>query len=870
MTIKSESLEQTFNETELVNGDTPLATESGWVTGEGATYKFTGKQYWVGSSANSFTYELNSNTMADNYDIKCEFGTLTVTDGTETEPVKPGKVVVKTHEKRDSAYKLGETVTFTITVTNIYDEEKDITVDESNQRAYITEVNDKTLSEKVSKYTIENVQPGEKVTITAVHVIDSDDILEGTYTNSVTASFNGGKEFVNKDEVKPADIDRTLKVEKTSVSAGGETLNPDSKVELGQTIIYEIAVTNAGNVPYSNVIVDDQLQDKDGEEWKNDSKRAVKIGEVKSNQTKTNSNWYSVDGTTVTINELQVGEIVTIEARYVVGDSDLKNYQVYNKVHASGDSIEGEKPDGESEDKRDTANPKLSMKKEADKQDVLAGESITYTLTVSNTGDGKATEVVVTDTLPPQLKLTEQDNADLAAAGLSYDSQNHVITWNAGIVEANSKESISFTATVLTEKELDEKGLAMTISNHAEITKRPGPATDPDPDDPDKDTEVTAIARVDVQKSAQIMNPDYSPKNGGKASLGDIIRFNVVVTNKGGCELNNVVVSDIMIGKAIAESIKVEPSEAAVFNLGRSAANGSEVMVLNTLPVGQTATFTYDYRVTEEDILKGSVSNVATADAQTDNGTEVTGKGETNTTTDEPAPSLNVEKTLVQKDSERTSYRIGEAIQYLITVTNTGNVTVKDIEVTDHLTSPANPAGKVETIKLAEGVAPGESVTVEYAYTVTGEDVLPPYAEDGETVLEHVVYNYATVTGTGVDENNTPCTAESETVTAEAEHLVLIRFIDSMTGTILKGDYIPYGGSTTSPSYKEVPDYPGYDFTGWWGGTWENCYTDQNIFTKYERREGWYPPREDDGTGITDAEIPLAGGYISNVGDCFD
>ena len=594
-----------------------------------------------------------------NYAIKVVPGKLIITDGTETDPVDPNKVVVKTHEKGDSAYNLGETVTFTITVTNIYDEAKDITITENGNEAYITKIVkdgttllEKDLSDKVTTYELWSVGAGETVTITAVHVIDSDDILEGTYTNSVTASFNGGKEFVNKDEVKPADIDRTLKVEKTSVSAGGETLNPDSKVELGQTIIYEIAVTNAGNVPYSNVIVDDQLQDKDGEEWKNDSKRAVKIGEVKSNQTKTNSNWYSVDGTTVTINELQVGEIVTIEASYVVGDSDLKNYQVYNKVHASGDSIDGEKPEGESEDKRDTANPKLSMKKEADKQDVLAGESITYTLTVSNTGDGKATEVVVTDTLPPQLKLTEQDNAALAAAGLSYDSQNHVITWNAGIVEANSEKSISFTATVLTESELDEKGLEMKISNHAEITKRPGPATDPDPDDPDKepdkDTEETAIARVDVQKSAQILNPDYSLKDGNKASLGDIIRFNVVVTNKGGCELNNVVVSDIMIAKAIAESIKVEPVEAASSKMGRSAENGSEVMTLATLPVGNKATFTYDYRVTEEDILKGSVSNVATADAQTEKGTEVTGKGESNTTTDEPAPSLNVEKTLVQ------------------------------------------------------------------------------------------------------------------------------------------------------------------------------------------------------------------------------
>ena len=285
------------------------------------------------------------------------------------------------------------------------------------------------------------------------------------------------------------------------------------------------------------------------------------------------------------------------------------------------------------------------------------------------------------------------------------------------------------------------------------------------------------------------------------------------------------------------------------------------------------ATFTYDYRVMEEDILTGSVSNVATADAQTENGTEVTGKGETNTTTDKPAPSLTIDKALAPKTSgtERTSYRIGEAIQYLITVTNTGNVTVKDVEVTDYLTSPANPAGKVETIKLAEGVAPGESVTVEYAYTVTGEDVLPPYAEDGETVLKHFVYNYATVEGTGVDENKTLCTAESEMVTAEAEHLVLIRFIDSQTGTVLKGEYIPYGGSLTPPREREVPDYPGYYFDGWWGGVWENAYTDQNIFTNYVRREGWYPPRENDnGTGIIDAEIPLAGGYISNVGDCFD
>lgn len=48
--------------------------------------------------------------------------------GTENDPVDPGKVVTKTHE--DAAYDLGETVTFTISVTNIYDTAKTITITE--------------------------------------------------------------------------------------------------------------------------------------------------------------------------------------------------------------------------------------------------------------------------------------------------------------------------------------------------------------------------------------------------------------------------------------------------------------------------------------------------------------------------------------------------------------------------------------------------------------------------------------------------------------------------------------------------------------------------------------------------------------------
>ena len=80
VTITSANLSKEYDGKALTNGNTALATESGWVDGEGASYTFTGSQKAVGSSANAFSYTLNSNTKADNYVITKTEGTLTVTD----------------------------------------------------------------------------------------------------------------------------------------------------------------------------------------------------------------------------------------------------------------------------------------------------------------------------------------------------------------------------------------------------------------------------------------------------------------------------------------------------------------------------------------------------------------------------------------------------------------------------------------------------------------------------------------------------------------------------------------------------------------------------------------------------------------------
>ena len=55
----------------------------GFVEGEGATYDVTGKRKDIGWSYNDFTYTLNDNTKADNYEITIERGILYVKDQAE-------------------------------------------------------------------------------------------------------------------------------------------------------------------------------------------------------------------------------------------------------------------------------------------------------------------------------------------------------------------------------------------------------------------------------------------------------------------------------------------------------------------------------------------------------------------------------------------------------------------------------------------------------------------------------------------------------------------------------------------------------------------------------------------------------------------
>lgn len=86
VTLTSGSATKEYDGKPLTN-DT--VTAEGFVDGEGATYTVTGTQTEVGSSENNFTYTLNNNTKAGNYNITSNYGTLAVTEKTTPDPVDP-------------------------------------------------------------------------------------------------------------------------------------------------------------------------------------------------------------------------------------------------------------------------------------------------------------------------------------------------------------------------------------------------------------------------------------------------------------------------------------------------------------------------------------------------------------------------------------------------------------------------------------------------------------------------------------------------------------------------------------------------------------------------------------------------------------
>jgi len=216
--------------------------------------------------------------------------------------------------------------------------------------------------------------------------------------------------------------------------------------------------------------------------------------------------------------------------------------------------------------------------------------------------------------------------------------------------------------------------------------------TDPDTDD----------ASVAVEQSPGLNIVKEASVPGGTANVaGEVIAYTIAVQNTGNQTLTGVTVSDPFIG---------------VVTLVADAASSD-----GELDVGETWSYTGSHVVTQDEIDAGAaIVNVATADSNQ------TGPDSDDASVRvEQAPAIAIDKaiaTITGGNGNTAADAAGDVLNYTITVSNPGNMTLTEVTVNDVLTG-LNRSGLT--------LAPGQSQTFETSYVLTQQDLNSNGGGDG-------------------------------------------------------------------------------------------------------------------------------------------
>ena len=286
-------------------------------------------------------------------------------------------------------------------------------------------------------------------------------------------------------------------------------------------------------------------------------------------------------------------------------------------------------------------------------------------------------------------------------------------------------------------------------------------------------TNVTNVF-VTAQTPALTIAKSASPST--VTAAGQTVHYSFLVTNSGNTTLTNVKVTDTPTAPAGA----VTPvCPGSVGNTGP------------TVTAGQNITCTATYTVTQADIDNGSIHDSALATGTPPTGASVQSPPSPATVTATQLPALTVAKSA----SPAKVTAVGQTITYSFVVTNTGNVTVSTVGVTDTQTAPAGALTGPPTCPRSS-LDPGQATTCTATYTVTAAD------------LTHgSVHDSAVAVGAGPGAVPVHSSPSGATVTAIAPHasLTVKKSASPMTVTAV-GQTISYTFLVTNTGNVTIAD----------------------------------------------------------------
>ncbi|MCW2865487.1 MAG: hypothetical protein JWP48_7195 [Actinoallomurus sp.] len=525
----------------------------------------------VSSSAVGSTCAPSASTAACTANVAVLTPALTLTKTADTATTTPGAIVHYTVTATNTGQTPYGAASFTDALTGVLDD-----------AAYN---NDASATSGGVGYTAPNLtwtgalNPGASATITYSVTVDRPDGGDKTLTNKLASSSAG-----SNCPTGGADPRCTTTV-RTSVLTITSATDVTTTVPTG-VVRYTVTVTNTGQTPYLNANFTLALAGAlDNATYNNDA--TATSGDVNVNP----------DGSVTWTGDLAVGESATLTASVTVNNPPTGDPTMTSSTTSTtpGNNC----PVGGSDPACTTTVtiqiPQLTITKTADTATVAPGGTVTYTVTIADTGPTAYTAATVTDSLSGVLQDADYDNDATATSGaLTYTSPT--LTWT-GDLSPGDTTTITYSVTVKNPDPGDRQ-LVDTVASAELGSNCPQGGTDP---------ACTARATVLVPELTITKTVDTP-----EVVAGGTVHYTITIANTGETPYTAATVTDSLTGVL----------DDAVYDNDASATSGNVTFMAPTLSwtgdLALAATATITYSVTTANPGTGDHSLVNTAISSVD------------------------------------------------------------------------------------------------------------------------------------------------------------------------------------------------------------------------------------------------------------